>query len=326
MSVNRMYFRKVQDEFGLQGRMALILVDMRSIEGVTCDEILDVAHSSAMLVNISGHLDIEPLTSAFRCKTYVDLDPGFTQIWHSERTSDFRVGGHDFYYTIGENVGNKDCLIPLDGIPWRKTRQPVVLDYWPVSREGDSRRFTTIATWRGPFGPVTYAGRTFGSKVHEFRRYVGVPGETNADFEIALNIHPADYKDRDSRQQNCWRLVDPMTVVRDPSSFHRYVQTSGAEFSVAQQMYVDTRSGWFSDRTVRYLASGKPVLVQDTGFRRNYPVGTGLLSFSTVDEAIMGVRKITDDYSEHASAARRIAEEYFDSNRVLGELLSQTLG
>ena len=117
----------------------------------------------------------------------------------------------------------------------------------------------------------------------------------------------------------------PKVSLPDLTSFHKYISTSGAEFSVAQQMYVDTNSGWFSDRSVRYLAAGKPVLVQDTGFSRNYPVGAGLLTFSTFAQAVDGVRKIVEDYSEHARAARQIAEEYFDSDRVLGELLSQVL-
>jgi hypothetical protein len=112
-------------------------------------------------------------------------------------------------------------------------------------------------------------------------------------------------------------------VAPDLRSFRRYVQTSGAEFSIAQEMYVGTNSGWFSDRTVRYLASGKPVLVQETGFSRNYPVGAGLLTFSTPAEAVAGVREITEKYCEHAAAARCIAEEYFDSDRVLGNLLDE---
>jgi len=152
-----------------------------------------------------------------------------------------------------------------------------------------------------------------------------VPLQTNATFEIALNIHPADHKDRELLCQNSWRLVDPTEATPDPFLFRRYVQRSGAEFSVAQQMYVDTKSGWFSDRTVRYLASGKPALVQDTGFTRNYPAGAGLLAFTSPEEAAAGVRNITEHYSSHAAAARKIAEEYFDSNRVLTEMLEEIM-
>src|SRR5206468_4718490 len=130
-----------------------------------------------------------------------------------------------------------------------------------------------------------------------------------------------DRQDRELLCRNSWRLVDPKQVASDRSTFRRYVQTSGAEFSVAQQMYVDTKSGWFSDRTVRYLASGKPVLVQDTGFSGTIPVGEGLLAFRTLEEAVAGVREIEGDRDRHAKAARAVAEEHFDSDRVLRQML-----
>lgn len=321
-SANRAYFRRISEHFGLTERMALISPDMRTLEGVGFRELLDIAGSAALLLNVSGHLDLELLTRRVARRAYLDLDPGFTQLWHAEGAS--RVADHTYYFTVGENIGSPDCPIPLDGIRWRRTRQPVVLDHWPACyEEKDLHRFTTIATWRGPFGPVSYGGRTFGTKVHEFRKYVEVPAHANATFEIALNIHPADHKDRELLSQNGWRVVDPKEVAADMASFRRYVQTSGAEFSIAQQMYVATNCGWFSDRTVRYLASGKPVLVQDTGFTRNYSAGTGLVAFRTPDEAIAGVRTITEHYSEHAAAAREIAEKHFDSNRVLSELLDE---
>jgi hypothetical protein len=138
-----------------------------------------------------------------------------------------------------------------------------------------------------------------------------------------LNIHPADKKDFDSLRGHGWHIVDPKDVAADPSAFRRYVQTSAAEFSVAQGIYVETQSGWFSDRTVCYLASGKPVLVQDTGFSRNYPVGEGLVAFRTLDEAVAGAEQIVRDYDRHCRAARALAEGYFDSNKVLGRLLDE---
>jgi hypothetical protein len=322
-SVNRSYFRQVLEEFGLKGKMSLLTPNADVVEGMPFKDLLDVAESSLLLLNVSGHMDIPELVERVRRKVYLDLDPGFTQFWHADSSNGFRVEGHDYYFTIGENIGSRECSIPLGGIPWRRTRQPAVADAWPVCSPPAAPVFTTIATWRGPFGPVTAEGRTFGSKVHEFRKYADIPKRTDATFEIALDIHPADQRDQDLLRENSWRLVDPKEAVPDPSSFRRYVQASGAEFSVAQQIYAATGSGWFSDRTVRYLASGKPALVQETGFTRNVPAGEGLLAFSNKDEAIAGVRNIMSDYSRHAMAARRIAEEYFDSDRVLGELLAQ---
>ncbi len=143
-------------------------------------------------------------------------------------------------------------------------------------------------------------------------------------FEIALDIDPADERDLTALREHGWHVVDPKVVASGPIAFREYVQASGAEFSVAQGIYVTTQSGWFSDRTVRYLASGRPVLVQDTGFSHNYPVAEGLLAFRSMEEARDGAHRIAHDYSLHSQAARAIAETYFDSNRVLGRLLEET--
>lgn len=180
-----------------------------------------------------------------------------------------------------------------------------------------------MANWRGSFGPVDFAGKTYGLKVHEFRKVFELPRRSVQKFEIALQIHPGDKNDLDTLVKNGWQVVDPRPLTDTPDSFRNYVQNSGAEFSVAQGIYVDTRSGWFSDRTVRYLASGKPALVQETGFSRHLPVGEGLLSFRNLDEAVEGAERIARDYERHCLAARRIAEEYFDSDKVIGRLLAE---
>jgi hypothetical protein len=224
---------------------------------------------------------------------------------------------------VGENIGADDCEIPTNGIAWRPVRQPVVLEDWPVVATVGGARFTTIGSWRGSFGPITAGDRTYGQKVHEFRKFASMPRLVNSQFEIALDIHPTEMKDLRLLRESHWHLVDPHRVAGDPIAFRRYIQESTAEFSVAQGMYVETNSGWFSDRTVRYLASGKPALVQDAGFSRNLPVGEGLLSFRTLHEAISGAESILRDYERHARAARIIAAEYFDSDRVLRALLAE---
>jgi hypothetical protein len=202
-------------------------------------------------------------------------------------------------------------------------RQPVVLEDWPVVKSADPWRFTTIASWRGSYGPVQVGDKTYGLKLHEFRKFIEVPRLVGGEFEIALDIHPAEERDLQLLRENEWQLVDPKRVAGDPVQYRRYVQNSAAEFSVAQGIYVDTNSGWFSDRTVRYLASGKPVLVQDTGFARYLPVGEGLLTFRTLDEAAAGARSIAGAYDRHSRAARRIAEEYFESGKALRQILEQ---
>jgi hypothetical protein len=186
-------------------------------------------------------------------------------------------------------------------------------------------RFTTVATWRGPSGPVEWDRRRFGLRVHEFRKYVDVPcripARVPARFEAALGIHPSEHKDLELLARHRWELVDPISVAGTPNRFRDYVSGSAAEFSVAQEMYVKSRSGWLSDRTTRYLASGRPALVQDTGFAARLPVGKGLVTFSRPDEVADRLEEIVDDYPAHAAAARAIAEERFDSDRVLASFL-----
>ena len=322
-SENRRYFEQVVERFGLEGRASLLYEGGRESAGVPLEELLPVAQEARLLVNVSGHLDLEPLMSRLRRKAYVDLDPGFTQFWHADGTGGSRLEGHDVYFTVGENIGRPDCPIPTCGLDWKAVRAPAVLEEWPVAGAGDTDRFTTIGAWRGPFGPVHFDGHTYSLKVHEFRKVIELPRRAPQRFEIALDIHPGDERDREALETNGWRLVDPRTTVPGPLEFREYVQGSGAEFSVAQGIYVETNSGWFSDRTVRYLTSGRPVLVQDTGFSANLPVGEGLLAFTDLDEAVKGAERIARDYEGHRQAARAVAEGHFDSDTVLSRFLEE---
>jgi hypothetical protein len=310
------FFDRVVAEFGLADRA--VLVD--ESEPVS-SELLDVAAEAELLVNISGNLSVEPLFGRFKRKAFVDLDPGFTQCWHAAGEAGARLDGHDHYFTIGENIGRPDCPIPTNGIRWLPTRQPVVLDRWPVSNGTPTDRFTTVANWRGPYGRIEHDGRTYGLKLDEFRKFIELPSRASCTFELALNIHPEETGDLELLERNGWQLADPVAAAADPASFRDYVQASGAEFSVAQGIYVETRNGWFSDRTVRYLASGKPALVQDTGFGDHYPVGEGLLTFRTMNEAVAGSEQIVEHHDRHARSARAVAEAYFDSDKVLGRLV-----
>ena len=321
-SANREYFGEVTEQFGLSDLATLTCDDGESY-GLTSSELDDLVRSAIALVNITGHLT-HPRMGMIPRRIYIDLDPGYTQFWHAAGNPGPRLEGHNFYYTVGENIGRPDCSIPTGGIPWRPIRQPVVLEHWPACPPVDPGPFSTIASWRGPYGPAQYAGTTYGLKAHEFRKFIELPRRVDQRFEIALDIDPADEQDMVALRGHGWNVIDPRVVASGPVAFRQYVQASGAEFSVAQGVYVETQSGWFSDRTVRYLASGRSVLVQDTGFSRNYPMGEGLVAFRTMEEAVAGAERIARDYAEHARAARAIAEAYFDSDRVLGRLLEET--
>jgi hypothetical protein len=320
-SANVAYFEHVMRDAGLTDVSSLICDAGERTAGMTYGEVLDTAEATDLLLNISGHLTLDPVMRRLRRKAYLDLDPGYTQFWYASGNAGARLSGHDVHFTIGENIGTPDCSIPTGDIRWRHTRQPIVLT--PGSREVSpwTGRFTTIASWRGSYGPVQYGSTTFGLKVHEFRKFIELPERTAAEFEIALDIHPADEQDLTALRDHGWRVVDPRCCVPDPRSFDDYISRSDAEWSAAQGVYVATNSGWFSDRTVRYLAAGKPAVVQDTGFTRTLPVGDGLIAFRTLEEAVRGVDAIQRDPGRHQRAARALAAEYFDANEIVGRLL-----
>jgi hypothetical protein len=304
----------------MEGKTALLDQQGDAIEGLEMEDVEGIAAEAALLVNVSGHLRIPALFNLFRKRAYIDLDPGFTQFWHVSGMDGPHLSGHDHHFTVGLNVGETGCSVPTDGIRWHPLPPPVVLDAWPEA-SGDPEALTTVASWRGSFGRIEHGGRTFGLKVHEFRKFIELPERISQRVEVALDIHPSDSQDLEALKRHGWRVLDPCKVVPDPDAYRRFVQLSGAEFSVAQGIYVETGSGWFSDRTVRYLASGKPVLVQDTGFSRVLPTDEGLLAFQSFEDAVARADELASDYGTHCRAARRIAEEHFDSDRVLPQFL-----
>ena len=320
-SANAAAFTAAMQEFALTGALVCPAAGGARMVGLGRDELFARADDAALLVNLGGHLRWEPLLRRLRTRAFVDLDPGFTQIWHAEGR-DVGLAAHDLHFTVGLNVGTPGCALPTGGLRWRAIRQPVALARWAVGPGDALGRFTTVASWRGAYGPASWAGRGYGVKAHEFRRFLAVSDAVrDARFEVALDIHPGDRADMERLRAHGWRLSDPGALAAT-SDFRRYVQTSGAEFSPAQNIYVDTHSGWFSDRTVRYLACGRPALVQDTGFSEHLPTGEGLLAFSTLDEAVAGARELLADYPRHRAAARRIAAEHFAGSRAIAPLLA----
>jgi len=299
----------------------LLRLDGAPAGGLSRTEVLERVGRSAALINVMGYLEDAEILEAAPFKVFLDIDPGFPQMWRQLGQADI-LAGHDAYVTIGENIGRPGCWIPTCGQEWITSRQPVVLDHWPVTASG-GHAFTSVCSWRGAYDPVEYEGTRYGLRVHEFRKFAELPRCTKAYFELALDIHPAETPDLELLANGGWRLVDPIAAAGDPQRYQEYIQRSRAEFMVAKGMYVQTQSGWFSDRSICYLASGRPVLAQDTGISQLYPTGEGLLTFTTLDEAIAGVEEVTRAYARHSRAARALAEEYFDSDVVLPRLLEQ---
>jgi hypothetical protein len=319
----RKHFEAVVGEFELGDRAALIGDEGQALFGKGESELAEVASAAEVIFNISGHLSEGAILEGPRTRVYVDLDPGFTQIWHADPGLAFEVGGHDHYATVGLNVGRPGCPVPGAGIEWIPTLPPVVLSEWPAApRPAGPLRFTSVATWRSPYGQVQVGDRLAGLKHHEFRRVLSLPEKVPAArFELALDIHEGDRADLEALREHGWRIVSPLEAAATPGAFRSYLQGSGAEFSVAQGVYVEGATGWFSDRTAAYLASGRPALVQDTG--GSFPAGEGLLAFTSPEGAAEGARQLAAAPEEHAAAARRLAEEHLDSDLVLGRLLEK---
>lgn len=320
-SANLRFLAEVMERFDLTDGWTLIYDRGRDVAGRAHSEAVELAAESAVMLNVMGFLEDEEILAAAPLRVFVDIDPGFGQMWHELGLAD-PFAGHDRYVSVGGNIGKRGCAIPTCGLDWLPLKPPVELTEWPTGG-GSGGRFTSVASWRGPFGPLEYQGRTYGLRVHEFRRFFALPRLVSAEFEVALDIDETDETDLRALSEHGWRRVDPRDAAGDPWRYREYVRGSAAELMVAKNTYVDTRSGWFSDRSACYLASGRPVLAQDTGLDGLIPTGEGLVVFGTLEEAAAGAQEIIGDYERHSRAARALAEEHFAADRVLPSLLRE---
>ncbi|MGB7685885.1 MAG: hypothetical protein WBL45_08905 [Solirubrobacterales bacterium] len=317
-SLQAQWLDRVMAANGLGDSYRLLIEDATEEGSGERGALLECLRSTDLLIDVNGFLGDAELLAAPAVTAFLDIDPAIQQMWEVLGLADL-FAGHDLHFTVGENIGRDSCEVPTCGLDWIATRPPVVLKEWP--QVGRGRGFTTVASWRGPYGTIEYEGETYGLRVHEFRRLIGVAGEVEDDLAIALDIDADDRADAEALREAGWRLLDPVEVAGDPEAYRSFIQGSSAELSIAKNVYVRSRCGWFSDRSACYLASGRPVLAQDTGYAKNLPTGKGLLSFAELDEAVEGVESIRHDWSGHSRAAREIAAEYFDSNLILERML-----
>ena len=318
----RTYFDAVCARFGLTGRAALLPAEGPPY-GMSAAELVGFLRRAAVLVNLSGRWRQHDVLERIPVRAYVDLDPAFTQLWHAQGTP-VGLARHTHHLTVGTRVAAGSSLVPATGVEWRPILPPVVLDHWPPSPPPSSAVLTTVANWRS-YGSIEHAGTHYGQKAHAFRRLAELPAASPLPICVALSIHPGDDVDRELLVAGGWQLVDPLEAAGDPDRYQAFVRSSWGELGVAKAGYVAGRTGWVSDRTACYLASGRPAVVQDTGLSDVLPVGAGLVTFGSVDEAAAAIAAVANDYDRHRAAARQIAESHLDARRILGELMTYLL-
>jgi hypothetical protein len=311
------YIQQAFDPFGLGDRWSFVNYD-GSHHGLSKDAVRAFCADADLFVNLSGGSWFwRDEYAAIPRRVFVDTDPVFTQLaiakgepWYVEF---FR--GFDRLFTFGANIGTPACDVPTSGFTWHTTWQPVVTELWDTHEPPARDRFTTVMTWKTEsFSDVD------GNKDREFLGFIDLPALTPSRFEIAVN-GPMELL-----AAHGWSPIRAMSVSRSLWDYRDFIRGSKAEFGVAKHAYVSRRSAWFSDRTECYLAAGRPALVQDTGWSAHLPSGTGLVGFSTVDEAIEGLERIERDYAVHAARASDIARECFDASRVLTAFVDAACG
>jgi hypothetical protein len=290
--------------------------------GPCADSILKLCAGADLLLNLCGVSPLRPWLEAIPRKVLVDEDPAFTQVKNLSEPRHLEYSRkHDAFFTFAGNIGAANCTVPDDGLPWLPTRQPVVLrSMLPAPAQVDGR-FTSVLFWQS-YAALVFRGRRYGMKAHSFEQFASLAGQADEPLEMAVGGEDVPLQ---RLHEEGWRVVEPRQITVSVASYLDYIRASKAEFSVAKEGYVVSRSGWFSERSVTYLATGRPVVVQDTGFTDWLPAGEGVLAFRTPEEALRAIRDVSGRYERHCKAARAIAEEFFDSRQVPTQLLDAAL-
>jgi hypothetical protein len=322
---------KLAETYGFQGRWAYCAryKDPIEVAGMSQEALVQLYKDADCALNICGSHDLNEELNFIRHLIYVESDPGVEQIkidLEESETVDY-LKAHRHLFTFGENIGTSAFAVPTHGIPWLTTRQPVVTDLWCPNDEAPApdpaALFTTICNWStsGKKDIVWRDSNYLWSKSLEFLRFVEAPRLSGEPFEMATDIKKDE--ERELFEKNDWRLVLPHDLSVDWDGYRDYIRNSKGEFTCAKDQYVRLNTGWFSDRTACYLAAGRPVITQETGFTAHYGGKEGLIAFSSMEEIVEGVAAIRADYKKHSRAALEIAREFFEAEKVLKNLLDR---
>jgi hypothetical protein len=292
--------------------------------GLTEAEILRLYREADAFLNVTGAQEIREEHLACPRRIYVESDPFTTQVGVAlgNENTIAAIAAHDTHFSFGENLYASDCAVPVQRFDWQPTRQPVVMDLWESRAAcGADAPYTTITTWHNEGKDIEYRGETYyWTKDREFMKVIDLPSRCGVPLELALGVDPEVSRLLD---RHGWRQRNSVEISRGFDDYRRYIQDSRGEFTVARDQYVRPNTGWFSDRSACYLAAGRPVITQETGFSKYLPTGEGLFAFRSMEDVLAAVEKIERDHQAHCRAAREIASEYFAAEKVLGSLMAR---
>ena len=324
-------FQARMQQYGLGGRCILYRTRSKEPLSEAPAEYLNVTRTEAEAVFgradllLNFHYAISPaLLSFFRRTALVDIDPGLLQFWIT--SGQLRVPRHDSYFSTAEGVGRRGGKIPSDRPRWMHIRPAICLERWPYAFDPSCQAFTTVSTWDSSDWVVSADETYENTKRVAFLEFAGLPQLTPQPLELALFLRTErDMRERRNLEDCGWRIRQACEVAGTPEMYQAYIQRSRGEFSCAKPSYIKLQTSWISDRTICYLASGKPVVVQHTGPSSFLPNGEGMFRFSTAQQASEAVDTINADYERHCRAARKLAETYFDAKQVVAKILSHAL-
>lgn len=322
------YLARIMEKYGFRDRWVYRSAVDGSIHGMSASQYAELFERSDALINLTGATVLREEHLRVPVRIYLETDPVLSQI-EVAQGHQFTINilnAHTHLYTFGENIGRPECAVPVVSFYYQTTRQPIILDWWERSpatnHEHTKNPFTTISSWKQTEKDIEWNGKLYRWSKHlEFLKFIDLPRCTHVPLQLALaRGEPEAIRLLTSHG---WQLLDAIDLSKEIEPYHEYILRSRGEFTVAKDQYVRLRTGWFSDRSACYLAAGRPVITQETGFKRLFPTGKGLFGFETMDEALQALEAIEADYEGNCRAAREIAVEYFAAEKVLGNLIEQ---
>lgn len=328
------YLKEMMEKFGLEDRWAYRDIASGQSFGMTEEKINELCQSADVFINISCSTFLRDEYFKIPKRILIDSDPMFTQIQYSQElngeadknwNTKFLIENHNYLFSFGENISQPDCKIPVFDFNWHATRQPICLDLWNTKSISPDYSYTSIMNWSGR-QKLKYNNDEWGQKDIEFEKFKLIPSYfPDLKFEVVINkpLNKESHFDEKELSNIGWEILSPQEVVANSTDYKCFIQKSVAEFGVAKETYVKSNSGWFSCRSACYLASGKPVITEETGWSKYIAPGNGLFPFVSIEDAIAGIREVDSNYRFHSKKAIETANEYFDSNKVLNQLLEK---